>query len=112
MLLQNCKCLTWVPAAVRLVSICYTHLPLPAMSEDHSPRETIGGARGGGGALFSTTKLGTDVGITPKNNTCTHRCMHAQSTQFSSMSRNKSSYTKTSDVRLVGYYGSAHFNGS
>ena len=35
------------------------------MREDHSPRETIGGASGGGGALFSTTKPGTDVGMTP-----------------------------------------------
>jgi len=34
--------------------------------EYHSLRETIGGASGAGGALFSTTKLGTDVGITPE----------------------------------------------
>jgi len=27
----------------------------------------MGGASGGGGTLFSTTKLGTDVGITPEH---------------------------------------------
>jgi len=38
-------------------------------NDRHWPRETIGGASGGGATLFSTTKPGTDVGITPE-----HRC--------------------------------------
>jgi len=49
----------------------------PATSQDYSPRETIGGASGGGGALFSTTKLGTDVGITPE-----YTRMHTHSLSF------------------------------
>ena len=52
------------------------HRSNESMDSD-SPRETIGGASGGGGTLVSTTKPGTDVGITPDHThtitiTCTN----------------------------------------